>query len=443
MTVRGSERIRGALRLTASTVGLLVALTAAGVVGLAFGELVPDRWVADQLVDARADGTLTDTGRFVGRTGGIGDHFTECISLSIGLGDAADDNLATSIAAGTHLGPCNHLIPALDAYERTGRLPVGESYLRYWHGTSSVIRPALAVVDLATLRVLGYLGLIFTAIALGRRVQAAAGTGAAIGLLAPLVLTTDVLDLGTVAYHAPILAVALGSATLVLAVTSRSPTLTRGWFGGVAAGAAFVYVDLLTNVPGAWILVAAMAVLGARLAGSSPVHTFRIALVTGLGWLTGYAGMWFGKWVFAAAVLGRQRVVDDVRATIETRIDGDSPWSDHRFGAAIDANLETWLDRPLAWATLVLAGIVIVLRLRRREPAARLTVAIAAAPAVVPFVWYEVLSNHSQIHHWFTYRSLPIALGVLLLAVLTPDGAEAGRGGHRKHRRAAGGAPVA
>ncbi|NIR40405.1 MAG: hypothetical protein GWN79_22595, partial [Actinobacteria bacterium] len=39
-------------------------------------------------------------------------------------------------------------------------------------------------------------------------------------------------------------------------------------------------------------------------------------------------------------------------------------------------------------------------------------------PALVPFAWFEILSNHSQIHHWYTYRSLPIALGVLLLAVL-------------------------
>jgi hypothetical protein len=43
----------------------------------------------------------------------------------------------------------------------------------------------------------------------------------------------------------------------------------------------------------------------------------------------------------------------------------------------------------------------------------------AAIPAVIPFVWYEATSNHSQIHEWFTYRSLPIALGVVLLAVLT------------------------
>ena len=45
--------------------------------------------------------------------------------------------------------------------------------------------------------------------------------------------------------------------------------------------------------------------------------------------------------------------------------------------------------------------------------------AIAATPALLPFVWFEIASNHSQIHYWFTYRSIPIALGVALLAVLT------------------------
>ena len=30
--------------------------------------------------------------------------------------------------------------------------------------------------------------------------------------------------------------------------------------------------------------------------------------------------------------------------------------------------------------------------------------------------WYEVLSNHSQVHAFFTYRSVPAAVGVVVAA---------------------------
>ncbi len=44
--------------------------------------------------------------------------------------------------------------------------------------------------------------------------------------------------------------------------------------------------------------------------------------------------------------------------------------------------------------------------------------ALLAAPALLVPAWYEVLSNHSQVHAFFTYRSVPAALGVLVAACL-------------------------
>lgn len=38
-------------------------------------------------------------------------------------------------------------------------------------------------------------------------------------------------------------------------------------------------------------------------------------------------------------------------------------------------------------------------------------------PVTLPFIWYEALANHSQIHYWMTYRALIItvlAIGVFL-----------------------------
>ena len=35
-------------------------------------------------------------------------------------------------------------------------------------------------------------------------------------------------------------------------------------------------------------------------------------------------------------------------------------------------------------------------------------------------IWFEMLRNHSQIHVWFTYRSIPLALGIVAAALVIP-----------------------
>jgi hypothetical protein len=41
-----------------------------------------------------------------------------------------------------------------------------------------------------------------------------------------------------------------------------------------------------------------------------------------------------------------------------------------------------------------------------------------ALPVAITPIWFEVLRNHSQIHDWFTYRSLAVSGGVLAVAAV-------------------------
>ena len=42
--------------------------------------------------------------------------------------------------------------------------------------------------------------------------------------------------------------------------------------------------------------------------------------------------------------------------------------------------------------------------------------ALLALPALIPFVWFEVLRNHTQIHAWFAYRPVATSIGIVLAA---------------------------
>ena len=43
-------------------------------------------------------------------------------------------------------------------------------------------------------------------------------------------------------------------------------------------------------------------------------------------------------------------------------------------------------------------------------------VLMVALPAAVVPLWYEALRNHSQLHAFFVYRCIPVALGILMFA---------------------------
>ena len=69
----------------------------------------------------------------------------------------------------------------------------------------------------------------------------------------------------------------------------------------------------------------------------------------------------------------------------------------------------------------LLVAFVVVWRRRGRwgPPADRwVDRLIIASPAVIPLVWYEILKNHSQVHVWFTYRSIALVIGIVAAAAV-------------------------
>jgi hypothetical protein len=50
--------------------------------------------------------------------------------------------------------------------------------------------------------------------------------------------------------------------------------------------------------------------------------------------------------------------------------------------------------------------------------------AILSSPLLIPFVWFEILSNHTQIHTWMTYRTVASCFGILIAAAIIASRAE-------------------
>lgn len=358
---------------------------------------------------------------------GVSDSYTECIALTLGISadPAQDDGPLYRALASPHLGTCSTAFPSILALERGEQGVQGYTYNRYWNGSTVITRPLLAVAGVGGVRlvcaVLLVASLIFAFFMFARRSSVWIGAT----LLLPVLASTNILTQTLDSYpHVLAFSVSMLGLGMGLVVGRKS----YGTIVAVAliAGSTLNFVDFLLNPPLAWSafvfgVAAARAATGTRTLGATALG----GITAAMGWVVGYGATWLARWVLAVAVFG-DSALREILAVISLRLQGQ--YEDlvaPGIGQASVRNLRMW------WTTIPSSGIVltamilvIVVALSvlvvRRDGKGVALVAILSCPALIVPFWYEMLSNHSQIHAWFTYRSVPVALGIIAAAALVP-----------------------
>lgn len=388
-----------------------VILQAAALLAIAAGGLVPDDRVLDQVATAVEEGDITRVTTVAQRGGGIADRFGECVTATIGTGDAGL-SWFESVALSPNLGSCPVMIDRLDA-RADGESIRGVTKVRYWNGLSAVVRPLLAVFGVVGTRVVAALALAGSAVWLTAALARTTDRVVALAAAVPLVLLTDPRGLVGVFHHPLMAAVGLaGAALLVRRAGSGARPADLGVAAFVAAGV-YSFVDLMNFVVGMW--VAAAMLVGLAVPASAGLR--RLARSVGavfVAWPAGYLSMWFGAWFWAGLASSPGDVLDEIRAQVEFRINGSSQYATGAFGAGLRANLSFWRNQDAGTSLIGLLAIVAVLCLvvgiRRGGDVRPLAVVLGPALVVVP--WYLITNNHNEIHYWFEYRSLGLVFAV-------------------------------
>lgn len=419
-TAQGVRWIAGA-RLLRDVAVLLLALWAVFIGLQLIGAAVPDRVIAQQLEQSIDEGLYERSYPPTG-LGGRHDAYTDCVVVGTGLGDASLSVLDRALLM-PRIGSCTN-----GGVEQIRAIAAGEEvshvyYLRYWAGYAPLVRPALALGGMAAVNAVALVALVASLVAAWAVVSRRAGLLLAAVLIGPVLVTTDALVTpGGAAEHALSLATAFGGVALVAWASLRG--LRWMTLAAVVAGAVFNYVDLLNNPNLAWTLTAAVGPAILVVRGASARRVAAAALAATGGWLVGFGGAFAERWVTAIAAAGPTEALRQILDNISVRSglanqDADGAVREG-LGQATLANLRTFAQLPLAVpmsiVALLLAAVLLVLAVRR-SGAHRLggAVVVAMIALVVPF-WYEVMTNHSQVHAFFTYRAVPAALGVLLAA---------------------------
>jgi len=392
--------------------GGFIALQLLFFLGLVLAMQVPDGPIVRNLADAVQAG-IYGPGDAPDRMGTRSDAFTECVVAGTGLGGDPADGPLREAAFMPRLSGCEGgagQIEALAAGERVEPM----SYSKYWAGYVVLTRPVLATLGLDGVRMVAGLLLLATGVAAFVTVRRILGAAVAAALILPVVAGTNLMSTPSTGFSQA-LSFSVIFATVACVAWATRQSLQRGLVATGLAAALFCYVDLLTTPAIPWALATFVAGAVTWTRSGNLRHTLHAVVTTGLVWPVVFALTWVSRWAISALFLGPGYMIDVIRQNVEFRTGGDYGGVEHYFGAAIGRNIGSWFSvptAPLVLAACIVAAAVALWRLRSAGRGTWLVLPVLAIAALIPFSWYEVLSNHSQIHAFFTNRGIPTALGI-------------------------------
>ncbi|MEX0644910.1 MAG: hypothetical protein WD076_06350 [Parvularculaceae bacterium] len=412
MANRRASILRTVFARAMQALAMTPVITALFLGALVLAASVPNAPIVKHLAEDRA---LFAVERAYAATGRKIDVGTECLGVSFGLAKANEeiDALARAIRAPVYLS-CASLVAHLESTDTAGDLQ--SDYARYWHGYAAISRPMLALLPYHDFRMLYFNGVLALAFALGFRLYRDFGLKFAVAVFLPFYFIN----------YAGFLLLWTKAVTWIVALcaalyfaNARRPYERDPFLAFFVIGAFTAYLDWLTTPLFTFAFPAYIYFFYLYRRGGAPAPREAVVrlLLMGAFWASGYALLLLAKFILATAVLGEGYWTDIIGSGLmrfRGAYESVKPWP----GAAILENFEALKGFWGPLALIVFIALPLARQSGRRAARELFTrTPVFALLAASPFVWYEILTNHSQIHATFTHANLVLFLLPLSLVL--------------------------
>lgn len=418
--------LRGASRAIGLAVAAVLLLQPIFVIALVAARHVADLdAVATTVRSAFETGVLADDQVPIAWIHRGGHQFSECVALNVALD--AEDDLKSALLPRLHFqmhSACAELHRFV-AGEETGDTM---DYSRYWHGYRVYLWPMLGHLDLQQVRYVNALLVLVAAAVFLVGLRAAIGSTPAAMFCVVFLGLTDLWRIWVITTHALSMELILAGAGLFALAFKRTRSAAVAVVLAAILGALFNFIDFLVNPPLMPMLLGfiVMAVAGARAGAPArrrpdPRAGLSTAVLTVAGWFGGYGLTWGSKWMLATWLSADPtRTMAGIVNQIAFRLNGLEEGS-RMFRIPLVPTLEMIMTSFVSIGIIPVAAMATVIALHVRDARSgfrRARFAWLIAPTSISFVWFELLSNHTQLHPHFVYRSAAAAIAIVLTALV-------------------------
>lgn len=337
------------------------------------------------------------------------DRYADSILLAIAYQYDSSEPLSSVMSSSYYYSPYENenenLLRAVTEGKKANR-----QYLRYWHGSNSLVRPLLVFFSLKQIYWLNGVVLAVLSICLLTVLVKNKAYAPAAGILAGLIMTAFWFVPLSLEYTWTYLLM-LGMSIAGVWLVRHGKQKSMG-FLFMTGGMVTNYMDFLTTET-ITLTIPLLLVLWMELHENPEASRGRILKRAGkmvLIWGMGYAGMWITKWMLASLIL-HENVMPYVTGHIGERLGGDIGIGQMTyFLGAISRNITCLF--PFGYGmTGIFAGFFLLLFIvytayvYHRKQLCRWHIFIYLSVGMIPYIRYLVLHNHSYLHCFFTYRA--------------------------------------
>ena len=301
-------------------------------------------------------------------------------------------------------------------------------YIRYWHGSMSVIRPLLTFLNLNQIYVLNAIILLIGTIILIIIFIKYNLKELAIAYILGLIMCTAIVVPFCLEYYWTFLIMTIVSILSIILYKKGKNLNTLFMITGIiTCYFDFLSTELIT------ILVPVLIILTISYKEnkiSNFKKGFKFLIISIIFWSIGYIGMWISKWILASIIL-KINALDYVINDMLFRINGTgNPERTILARAtnlplrAVDKNIRTIF--PIQFLinqkvlTIVILCIIIteIIFIRKKDIKKLWFSGLLLIISIIPYIRYLILASHSFSHYFFTFRAQIVTIIGIVLAII-------------------------
>ncbi len=331
------------------------------------------------------------------------DNFTDGLILNIAYHISAD-SMRTSMFAVPYANVGMDMSIGLKKMVAE-QVPGTIHYTRYWHGSTFLMRFFLLLGNFEYVRQLLFVLSMALLLVTFSFVQNEIGIPCALAYFSGFFFLYGFIMQMSMQFF-PILMIVLGTS---LALSLHWRDFSRVILVFIAAGSLTSFFDLLTTPLLSVGLPILLYMLFSRDENLTWLEMLWRMVRCAFAWGVSFAATWATKWALGSLMLG-ENIFKDAFNQIAYR---SEICEDFNRWDAVSANLHMMNYPLMMWFLLALCLLCVFFFNKRWLRSGSLCILLV----VVPYIWYYIVSNHSYIHWWFTYRLQMLSVTAVFVTV--------------------------